>query len=142
MANTIQGASILQLLRGCLLADSAVQALVENRIHGGWSRSSDWQSIPKPAVALVLNGGTPHNSGALSQQSVDIYTLSATGIDEALAVYGAVRQLLQQGAVALDNVDHRGIMTEQETERCGQLGDSQVWYATGRWLFTGVRDNN
>lgn len=140
--NQMQETAELQLLRATLLANAGVTALVENRIHGGWARDSDWATIPKPALAIVLNGGQGHFSGVMGEVTFDLYTMSATSMDEAMTVYDAIRPVLNNAALAVEGIDHRGWCLEIDKPRCQKLGDTEVWVATGRWWMSLVRDNN
>lgn len=136
---TISSDSSLGLVRKALLDDSAVQALVGNRVSGGWSEDPDVGTIPRPSVAVVLGGGAFGGyEGVVRVMPVEVWTLSDVSSGESRAVYDACFAALQ--AAGLGGVDHRGLMAQVSGPRDGWWAAGRCWFTTGIWRLSAVRD--
>lgn len=131
--------SAVQLLSHFMLHDPELQALVGDRVHGGWSRDTDLQTIPKPAVGFVLDSGGTVYEGVIGAFGTEIWAVSANSADEALEVYTTVYKLLQAECLAVNGIDHRGMCVEVDSVRQGWAKDAACWYAHGRWIYRVAR---
>ena len=125
----------MQLLTSELLEASSVTDLVGSRIHGGWARNTDLETIPKPAVVFTYSSGAVHYYGVTGQYSVEMYCLSANSQDEAQKVHDAVFAVLQGTCLDLPNFDHRGWPRLIDTPRAGWLDGAAVWWVHSRWAY-------
>lgn len=138
--------SVEQLVTHVLLHDTGVQALVGNRVHGGWPRDPDLDSIDKPACGVVLDSGQTAYDGVWGQFGLEVWALSSDSKAEALKLYRAIFDALKAECLQIDAVgvangfDHRGMATEQDGPRAGWSTSAACWYVQARWILTVFRD--
>lgn len=125
-----------QMIVDTLMASSTIQGLVGNRVIGGWSQSSDLQTMLKPAIVVVVDGGTQFASTSVANYHFSLYGVSAVGTDEALAVYDAAMALLHAEPVCGTVSGYRGVVYESQRPVTGWVQDAAVWYAWGRFEIT------
>lgn len=142
MVNPVRGESVQQLLAAVLLGSSAVVAAVENRVVGGFARDTDWGSLRKPAVVVVVSGGRTHYTGAIGSFAFELWALSSDSEGAARSLYDDAYSALQAGELYVDGLDHRGVTWEQQRPDLGWYDGGATWYCRGRWLAQVSRSNS
>jgi len=139
--SNVSSEQTIALVRSTLLGSAPVQALVGNRIAGGWSESPDVGTMTRPCVALVLaSGGFAAYEGAWEVVPVEVWGLSDVSAGEARAVYDACFDALQAAGIA--GQTHRGLAVETMRPRDGWWEAGAAWFACGRWRVSVVRDQS
>lgn len=140
--NVLKTTAVIQLVREALARTAAVVALVpSDRIRGGFAEGQDWSTAPKPLIAvLVTDGGRSFYNGVVGILPVEIWTMSATSLDEAHTIYDEVFAALNAEGLSLENVDHRGLIRETQRPVGSWFDAAKCWTVSGRWNFSVVRD--
>ena len=141
MSNPVQSEVLQQLVAAVLMGTSSVTAIVENRVVGGFVRDSDWGSLRKPALAIVVDGGEVHYTGVLGSFPMEVWALSADSEGEARRLYDLAFAALQAGDLYVAGIDHRGVAWEQQRPTLGWYDAGSAWYCRGRWLIQASRSN-
>lgn len=125
---------VAQLVRGALLASTALTAKVGNRVVGGFVRDTDLATLPKPSIAIVLSNGHAHYSASFASFALEVWALSALSEGEARALYALAFAALQGGQLAVTGVDHRGTCWESSRPIPGWHDATGSWTVMGRWV--------
>lgn len=137
MANSVS--DLLQSVRAMLLADPAVEALVEDRIRTAHAAGYEGAAPTMPLVIVAPLGGSMPYSGALQVVSLEVYAYSKTSEGEALSVYEAVHRALQAERVAVDGLNLRGMLRETTRPRHGYNDALLAYYTRSLWTATTAR---
>lgn len=136
----VQTNAVLQLVVDALLGAAAIQALVENRVHGAFAQFSDLGTIPKPAIAVEIEpGGAMGINGSPAFYTLAIFALSASGPDEAFSIYEAARDVLHAEALCHSTNGHRGSASEIQRPHADWIPSVSCWFAVGRYRLVVVR---
>jgi hypothetical protein len=134
--SNIRSGAVLQLIVDALLATPGIQAVVANRVVGGWSKSSDLATIGKPALVVVADGGSTLYVGSIGQVAVEVYAVSELSTGQALDLYDSARDILAGNELCHAVNRHRGLCVETSRPRTGYISEANVWYAQGRFVVT------
>jgi hypothetical protein len=129
----------LRLVVDALSASAALQAVVGNRITGGWPQSSDLQTIPKPALVAVLEGGSTMYGAPVATLVLSVYAVSAVSSDQAMSVYDLARTVLHAESLCHTPSGHRGFARETQPAMQTWLPDATCWVAVGRYSLLVTR---
>lgn len=141
MPSPVQTDVLQQLVAAVLMSDAAVAAVVANRVLGGFARDSDWGSVPKPALVVVLSGGEVHYTGVIGSFPMEVWALSSSSEGEARRLYDLAFAALQAGNLYVAGIDHRGVCWERQRPDLGWYDAGSAWYCRGRWLIQASRSN-
>lgn len=128
-----------QLVRAVLLADDTLRTRVQG-VVAGHLRSTEAATLlqTKPLIILETTGGFARYHAALQDVTIELYAYSKASSDEALDVYDAAFQLLQEACCQAANVPMQGIMRELERPLDGWNEQVGAWFARGRWTLKAI----
>lgn len=127
-----------QLIRDFLMRDPAMQALVQDRIHGRHLKDADIQNAKFPACIFEFLSGSSHTNRLMDQPTFELYGWSKKSGDEASLVYDAAYNRLQSERVFVDGIDLCGWAVEVQRPVDIQLEAIGAWAVRGRWIITTV----
>lgn len=129
-----------QLIRGILLADTALRQRVDGKILPTHLATAEDATVlrDKPIVIVETRSGYARYFSNLQDVIFDIWVYSKNSSDECAAVYDMVFPLLQQTRLTVPNVDMKGIAREIERPDVGWNEVVHAWYCKGRWTMKTV----
>ncbi len=133
----LETVKLRQVLRAHLMADAAVKAIVDDRVHGSHLSDSDVKSVQFPLLVFEFLSGFARWHSAVQSQSMELYGYSKKSLDEAAQAYDAAFNSLQHSRVSLAGVtDVAGIPRETQRPVDGWNDKVGGWFVRGRWIVT------
>lgn len=127
---------VQQLIRRTLLANSAVVALVADRVLGHHLWTPDDGSVPMPLVIVEVSGGDGHYSRHLQKTDLSIWCYSKISAAQAASLYDLVYAALQQQRLAVTGITIAGLARETGRPEDAYNSEIGAWYRLGKWRAT------
>ena len=123
------------LVRSTLLEDSAVTAIVSDRIHGAHIQTPDTGNVQFPLVVIEFLGGSVVAASGYQQVNADLWAYSRTSAGSALELYDAVHSALHQQLLRRDGVNVAGYSLEISRPEEGWNEMSRSYFARGSYAL-------
>ncbi len=123
------------LVRSTLMADSAVAALVADRVHGAHLQAPDLGTVDFPLVVIEFLGGQVTAASGYQTVQMDLYAYSRTSAGTALELYDATHAALHQQLLRRDGVACAGYSMEVARPEEGWNEGVRAYYARGAYTL-------
>jgi len=125
---------VMQVLRHALVTDSTIAAVVGDNVWTSHVMDADAASVTIPCIVMSVEGGSSSYNGVLQFVTIDIYAYSKISQGQAASIYDKIYKVLQANRLALDNVDAKGVITENERPSAMYNDSLKAWAMRGIWV--------
>jgi len=116
------------------MADSAVAAIADDRVHGSHLQNPDAGGAVYPLVVIDLTGGSVEGTSGYQAATVEVWAYSRQSAGHVLQLYDACFAALHCQTLRRDGIKVAGYAVEVARPTEGWNENVRAFYATG--IFT------
>lgn len=131
----IRGTEIKQLVRGTLLANADVVAVVGEQVFASNLENAAAGTVldKGPLITFEFLSGFARYAKSVQNQTIELYGYSKVSGDQAMLAYDVAFEALQAECLTLDGIVPKALAREIQRPVEGRNENIGAWFARGRW---------